>query len=41
MSILLEQYKGAFPTWLAPVQIKLIPVFTFEGRSSIEIFLPV
>jgi len=26
MSILLEQYKGAFPTWLAPVQIKLIPV---------------
>ena len=26
MSILLEQYKGAFPTWLAPVQIKIIPV---------------
>ncbi len=26
MSILLEQYKGAFPTWLAPTQIKLIPV---------------
>jgi threonyl-tRNA synthetase len=26
MSILLEQYKGAFPTWLAPVQIELIPV---------------
>ena len=26
MSILLEQYKGAFPTWLAPVQITLIPV---------------
>jgi threonyl-tRNA synthetase len=26
MSILLEQYKGAFPTWLAPVQMKLIPV---------------
>ena len=26
MSILLEQYKGAFPTWLAPVQIKVIPV---------------
>ncbi len=28
MSILLEQYKGAFPTWLAPVQIKIIPVNT-------------
>lgn len=26
MSILLEQYKGAFPTWLAPTQLKLIPV---------------
>ena len=26
MSILLEQYKGAFPTWLAPTQIRLIPV---------------
>ena len=26
MSILLEQYKGAFPTWLAPIQIKVIPV---------------
>ncbi len=26
MSILLEQFKGAFPTWLAPIQIKLIPV---------------
>ncbi len=26
MSILLEQYKGAFPTWLAPIQIEIIPV---------------
>jgi len=26
MSILLEQYKGAFPFWLAPVQATLIPV---------------
>lgn len=26
MSILLEQYKGAFPTWLAPTQVKIIPV---------------
>jgi len=26
MSILLEQYKGAFPFWLAPVQALLIPV---------------
>lgn len=26
LSILLEQYKGAFPTWLAPVQAMIIPV---------------
>lgn len=26
MSILLEQYKGAFPTWLAPTQAMIIPV---------------
>src|SRR5699024_354524 len=23
---LIEEYKGAFPTWLAPVQIQVIPV---------------
>lgn len=26
MSILLEQYKGAFPTWLSPTQVMMIPV---------------
>ncbi|VEU82640.1 threonine--tRNA ligase [Acholeplasma hippikon] len=26
VAYLLEEYKGAFPTWLAPVQVKLIPV---------------
>jgi threonyl-tRNA synthetase len=26
MGILIEQYAGAFPTWLAPVQIKILPV---------------
>lgn len=33
MSILLEQYKGAFPTWLAPVQIKVIPV-SLDAHTS-------
>ena len=23
---LIEEYKGAFPTWLAPVQVEVIPV---------------
>jgi threonyl-tRNA synthetase len=26
IGILIEQYAGAFPTWLAPVQVKLLPV---------------
>ncbi|WEG13917.1 threonine--tRNA ligase [Pullulanibacillus sp. KACC 23026] len=26
VAFLIEQYKGAFPTWLAPVQVKVIPV---------------
>ena len=26
MGILIEHYGGAFPTWLAPVQAKIIPI---------------
>lgn len=26
VAYLIERYKGAFPTWLAPVQVKIIPV---------------
>jgi threonyl-tRNA synthetase len=26
VAFLIEEYKGAFPTWLAPVQIEMIPV---------------
>ncbi|GGH86799.1 threonyl-tRNA synthetase [Pullulanibacillus pueri] len=26
VAFLIEQYKGAFPAWLAPVQVKVIPV---------------
>ena len=26
LAILIEQYAGAFPTWLAPVQLMLIPI---------------
>lgn len=26
MAFLIEQYSGAFPAWLAPVQVKIIPV---------------
>lgn len=26
MSVLIEHYKGAFPVWLAPVQVKILPI---------------
>jgi threonyl-tRNA synthetase len=26
MGVLIEHYAGAFPAWLAPVQVKLVPV---------------
>ena len=26
LAMLIEKYAGAFPTWLAPVQVKLLPV---------------
>lgn len=26
IAFLLEHYKGAFPTWLAPVQVKIVPI---------------
>src|SRR5690625_3134273 len=26
VAFLIEEYKGAFPTWIAPVQAKIIPV---------------
>lgn len=26
IGVLVEHYAGAFPTWLAPVQVKLVPV---------------
>ncbi|MCX2829642.1 threonine--tRNA ligase [Bacillus pseudomycoides] len=30
IGILIEHYAGAFPTWLAPVQVKIIPVSSIE-----------
>lgn len=26
MRLLIEKYAGAFPTWLAPVQVKVLPI---------------
>ncbi len=33
VAFLIEEYKGAFPTWLAPVQVELIPV-SLDAHSN-------
>lgn len=37
LAILIEHYAGAFPTWLAPVQVKLIPVSENNGEYAREV----
>lgn len=37
MGILIEQYAGAFPFWLAPVQLKLLPVGEAHFQRAKEI----
>lgn len=42
MAFLLEETKGAFPTWLAPIQVNIIPVsvaYHLEYAESVEILL--
>ena len=37
IGILIEQYAGAFPTWLAPVQVKLLPVTDRANQYAKEL----
>jgi len=34
--VLIEQYAGAFPVWLAPVQARLIPIADRHNKSAYE-----
>lgn len=38
MGILIEHYAGAFPLWLAPVQVKVIPVRTNHNEYAKRVF---
>ena len=38
MGILIEHYAGAFPLWLSPVQVKVIPVRTNHNEYAKQIF---
>ncbi|PIR74317.1 MAG: threonine--tRNA ligase [Candidatus Magasanikbacteria bacterium CG10_big_fil_rev_8_21_14_0_10_47_10] len=39
MSILIEHHAGAFPTWVAPVQVQLIPVSTDKHLDGARVLL--
>jgi threonyl-tRNA synthetase len=38
MAFLIERYSGAFPLWLAPVQVKVIPVRENHNEYAKEVF---
>jgi threonyl-tRNA synthetase len=38
MGVLIEHYAGAFPLWLSPVQVKIIPVRTQHNEYAKEVF---
>lgn len=38
MAFLIEHYAGAFPLWLSPVQVKVIPVRTNHNEYAREVF---
>ena len=35
--ILIEHYAGAFPTWLAPVQVKILPIANSQTRYAVHV----
>jgi len=37
LALLIEKYAGAFPTWLAPVQVKIIPVVEKHMPYALEL----
>ena len=42
LALLIEKYAGAFPMWLAPVQVKLLPIadrhldYIYEVKAKLE-----
>ncbi|HZS33880.1 MAG TPA: threonine--tRNA ligase [Methylomirabilota bacterium] len=37
IGILIEQFGGAFPTWLAPVQVRVLPVSARHGEYAVAV----
>lgn len=37
LALLIEKYAGAFPTWLAPVQVKVLPITDRAADASVKV----
>lgn len=37
LALLIEKYAGAFPTWLAPVQVKLLPIIEKQADYAYDL----
>lgn len=37
LALLIEKYAGAFPTWLAPVQVKILPIIDKHHEYAMEL----
>lgn len=37
LAFLIEEYKGAFPTWLAPLQVKILPITDNQHAYAFEL----
>ncbi len=37
LALLIEKYAGAFPTWLAPVQVKVIPISEKQAEQAVAL----
>lgn len=38
LALLIEKYAGAFPTWLAPVQAKILPISESQHEYATEVY---
>ena len=38
MAILIEHYAGAFPTWLSPIQITVLPISEKQNKEALVIY---
>lgn len=39
LSVIIEKYAGAFPLWLSPVQVKIIPVLESHNEYATEVLM--